>query len=65
MPELWHVGLIPLRISQWKTIDYGGRIASTPGELEQLLHPMAEAGVDLFDCSQRRFWEPAFASGGP
>jgi 2,4-dienoyl-CoA reductase-like NADH-dependent reductase (Old Yellow Enzyme family) len=51
---------IVMRISQWKTIDYGARIASTPAELEQLLAPMTEAGVDLFDCSQRRFWEPAF-----
>ena len=51
---------IAMRISQWKTIDYAARIASTPGELEQLLHPMVDAGVDLFDCSQRRFWEPVF-----
>jgi len=51
---------IVMRISQWKTLDYGARIAATPGELEQLLQPMVEAGVDLFDCSQRCFWEPAF-----
>ena len=51
---------IVMRISQWKTIDYAARIASTPGELEQMLRPMVEAGVDLFDCSQRRFWEPVF-----
>ena len=51
---------IVMRISQWKTVDYNARIAETPGELEGLLGPMAEAGVDLFDCSQRRFWEPAF-----
>jgi 2,4-dienoyl-CoA reductase-like NADH-dependent reductase (Old Yellow Enzyme family) len=36
-------------------------IAETPQELEQLLVPIAAAGVDLFDCSQRRFWEPSFA----
>ncbi len=51
---------IVMRISQWKTIDYGARIASTPVELEDLLAPMVDAGIDLFDCSQRRFWEPAF-----
>ena len=51
---------IVMRISQWKTINYGAQIAATPGELEKLLLPMVEAGVDLFDCSQRRFWEPAF-----
>ena len=50
-----------LRLSQWKTQDYDARIAETPRELEQILHPLAEAGVDLFDCSTRRFWEPEFA----
>jgi 2,4-dienoyl-CoA reductase-like NADH-dependent reductase (Old Yellow Enzyme family) len=48
------------RMSQWKMVDYNARIADTPQELEQLLAPAVEAGVDLFDCSQRRFWEPAF-----
>ncbi|TGD71073.1 12-oxophytodienoate reductase [Mangrovimicrobium sediminis] len=56
---------IVLRISQWKMVDYAARIADTPEELEQLLAPAVEAGVDMFDCSQRRFWEPAFAAGGP
>lgn len=51
---------VVMRISQWKTVDYDARIASSPVELEELLAPMSEAGVDLFDCSQRRFWEPAF-----
>jgi 2,4-dienoyl-CoA reductase-like NADH-dependent reductase (Old Yellow Enzyme family) len=51
---------IVMRISQWKTVDYAARIADSPAELEALLAPMAEAGVDLFDCSQRRFWEPCF-----
>lgn len=54
---------VVMRISQWKTVDYEARIANSPGELEDLLTPMAEAGVDLFDCSQRRFWEPAFDDG--
>lgn len=54
-----HLPLV-MRISQWKTIDYGATIASTPEELEQLLGPMVDAGVDMFDCSQRRFWEPVF-----
>lgn len=51
---------IVMRISQWKTVDYTARIASTPQELEDLLGPMVEAGIDLFDCSQRRFWDAAF-----
>ena len=30
--------------------------------MEQWLTPMADAGVDIFHCSQRRFWEPEFES---
>lgn len=52
---------ILFRTSQWKSHDYDARLADTAGELEALLAPIAAAGVDLFDCSQRRFWEPAFA----
>jgi 2,4-dienoyl-CoA reductase-like NADH-dependent reductase (Old Yellow Enzyme family) len=48
------------RTSFWKMIDYGARLADTPGELEELYAPLVDAGVDLFDCSQRRFWEPTF-----
>jgi len=55
---------IVLRISQWKLVDYGATVVSTPDELAQWLAPLAEAGVDAFHCSQRRFWEPAFA-GSP
>jgi 2,4-dienoyl-CoA reductase-like NADH-dependent reductase (Old Yellow Enzyme family) len=51
---------ILFRISNWKLIDYSARLAQTPRELEQLLAPHVDAGVDLFDCSQRRFWEPMF-----
>ncbi|MEZ5742328.1 MAG: 12-oxophytodienoate reductase [Sphingomonadaceae bacterium] len=52
-----------MRISQWKMVDFDARIAETPQEMEELLAPAVEAGVDLFDCSQRRFWEPAFDDG--
>jgi len=52
-----------LRISQWKMVEYTARMADTPQELEELLAPVVEAGVDLFDCSQRRFWEPCFDDG--
>lgn len=51
---------IILRISHWKMVDYNARLADTPQELAELLAPVVEAGVDLIDCSQRRFWEPAF-----
>lgn len=52
---------IIFRFSQWKLQDYAARLADTPEELASLLVPLAEAGVDLFHASQRRFWEPAFA----
>lgn len=51
---------IVLRFSQWKLQDYGARLADTPQQLERLLRPLADAGVDIFHASQRRFWEPEF-----
>jgi len=48
------------RISQWKPRDFNVRIAETPDELERFLNVLVEAGVDAFDLSQSRFWEPAF-----
>ncbi|HLK71393.1 MAG TPA: NADH:flavin oxidoreductase [Steroidobacteraceae bacterium] len=49
-----------LRFSQWKLGDYAARLAHSPEELEQFLRPLVAAGVDLFHCSQRRFWEAEF-----
>ncbi|WP_379969784.1 NADH:flavin oxidoreductase [Epilithonimonas sp. UC225_85] len=51
---------IIIRLSQWKQQDYKSRLATTPAEMEEWLLPMKEAGVDIFHCSQRRFWEPEF-----
>lgn len=51
---------ISFRFSQWKLGDYQAKIANTPEDLETLVVPLAEAGVDLFHCSTRRFWEPEF-----
>lgn len=51
---------LSLRLSQWKEEDYEARIARTPAEMEAWLIPLIDAGVDIFDCSQRRFWEPEF-----
>ncbi|QDK37578.1 NADH:flavin oxidoreductase [Bdellovibrio sp. NC01] len=50
-----------LRLSQWKPADYSFKLAQTPQEMESWLQPLATAGVDIFHCSQRRFWEPEFA----
>ena len=51
---------IVFRFSQWKQQDYAARLAQTPAELEALLSPLADAGVDIFHTSQRRFWQPEF-----
>ncbi|HVU21373.1 MAG TPA: NADH:flavin oxidoreductase [Rhizomicrobium sp.] len=55
---------ILLRFSQWKQQDFTARLAQTPGELERFLKPLADAGVDMFHCSTRRFWEPEFPEDG-
>jgi 2,4-dienoyl-CoA reductase-like NADH-dependent reductase (Old Yellow Enzyme family) len=52
---------ILFRFSQWKLTDYAARIAHSPEELEQILLPLVEAGVDIFHPSTRRFWQPAFS----
>jgi 2,4-dienoyl-CoA reductase-like NADH-dependent reductase (Old Yellow Enzyme family) len=52
---------IILRFSQWKQQDYSARLVQSPEELEAFLKPLSEAGVDIFHCSTRRFWEPEFA----
>ena len=49
-----------IRLSQWKQQDYAARLATSPAEMESWLAPLADAGVDIFHCSQRRFWEPEF-----
>lgn len=51
---------IIFRFSQWKQQDYDARLAETPEELEAFLKPLVEAGVDIFHCSTRRFWEKEF-----
>jgi 2,4-dienoyl-CoA reductase-like NADH-dependent reductase (Old Yellow Enzyme family) len=51
---------IILRFSQWKEGNYEARIVDTPTELEQLLAPIVEAGVDWLHPSTRRHWEPGF-----
>lgn len=51
---------IILRYSQWKQQDFSARLADTPKALEEFLTPLAQAGVDIFHCSQRRFWESEF-----
>ena len=51
---------IILRFSQWKQLDYQATLFASPAELGQFLVPLVDAGVDMFHCSTRRFWDPAF-----
>ena len=51
---------ILLRFSQWKLNDYDAKLATTPDELSRFLAPLVDAGVDVFHCSTRRFWQPEF-----
>jgi 2,4-dienoyl-CoA reductase-like NADH-dependent reductase (Old Yellow Enzyme family) len=51
---------IMFRFSQWKGFHYDAKVAANPGELATWLQPLADAGVDIFDASTRRFWLPEF-----
>lgn len=51
---------IIFRFSQWKIRPFTAKLAYTPDELAQFLSPLVDAGVDVFHCSTRRFWEPEF-----
>lgn len=51
---------IIFRFSQWKQQDYTARLVQTAEELGAFLKPLSDAGVDIFHCSTRRFWEPEF-----
>ena len=49
-----------IRLSQWKQQDFTARLAPTPETLAAFLEPLCDAGIDIFHCSTRRFWEPEF-----
>lgn len=51
---------ISLRISQWKQQDYSAKLSETPEGLKAILDPIAAAGVDIFHCSERRYWATEF-----
>ena len=50
---------IIFRFSQWKGTDYTASIADDPTQLQELLAPLADAGVDVFHPSTRRHYVPA------
>lgn len=55
---------IVFRFSQWKQQAFKARLATSPQELEEVLGPIAAAGVDVFDASQRYFNRAEF-EGSP
>ena len=42
---------ILFRLTQWKIGHDDARLARTPDELAEIILPLSEAGVDIFDCS--------------
>ena len=52
------------RIALTTSIPSRARLAQTPAELGPLLAALADAGVDIFHASTRRFWKPAFPDHG-
>jgi 2,4-dienoyl-CoA reductase-like NADH-dependent reductase (Old Yellow Enzyme family) len=56
------IGDLPMiiRISQWKSVDYNAKIATTPQEMERWVRVLIDAGVDAIHCSQRRILEAEF-----
>jgi 2,4-dienoyl-CoA reductase-like NADH-dependent reductase (Old Yellow Enzyme family) len=53
---------VTLRLSTWKQQDYSAKLAATPDEWSAIVGPLADAGVDAFHISQRRYWEGEFGS---
>lgn len=56
---------IIFRFSQWKANHYDAAIATTPAELEAVLAPLVDAGVDVLHPSTRRHYVPAFPDEDP
>ena len=53
------------RFSQWKGADYNASIAADPLELQEVLAPLVDAGVDVLHPSTRRHYLPAFPDADP
>ncbi|GAB7070721.1 oxidoreductase [Mycolicibacterium hodleri] len=56
---------IIFRFSQWKAADYDATIAADPTELQEVLAPLTDAGVDVFHPSTRRHYAAAFPDVDP
>jgi 2,4-dienoyl-CoA reductase-like NADH-dependent reductase (Old Yellow Enzyme family) len=51
-----------MRLSTWKQQDYTAKLVESPEDWQAVVQPMAEAGVDAFHVSQRRYWEGEFGT---
>ena len=56
---------IIFRFSQWKMNRYDAQLVGGAEELEQLLAPLIDAGVDILHPSTRRHFVPAFPDEDP
>jgi 2,4-dienoyl-CoA reductase-like NADH-dependent reductase (Old Yellow Enzyme family) len=52
--------LISFRFSQWKIRAFDAKLVETPEQLEQLIAPIGEAGVDVWHASNYNFDTPEF-----
>lgn len=52
------------RLSQWYPGHEDARLANTPEELEEIVRPLSEVGVDVFDCTSIHYGHPEF-EGSP
>jgi 2,4-dienoyl-CoA reductase-like NADH-dependent reductase (Old Yellow Enzyme family) len=50
--------VISYRFSQFKEVDYGACVASSPQDLQGMLTLLRSSGVDMFNVSSRRFRKP-------
>jgi 2,4-dienoyl-CoA reductase-like NADH-dependent reductase (Old Yellow Enzyme family) len=55
--------VISYRFSQFKEVDYGATVASSPDDLRGMLELLRGAGVDMFNVSSRRFYKPEWPDG--
>ncbi len=53
------------RFSQWKGTDYNATLVDDPMQLQELLAPLVDAGVDALHPSTRRHYVPAFPDADP
>ncbi|MDP6040584.1 MAG: 12-oxophytodienoate reductase, partial [Candidatus Latescibacteria bacterium] len=49
-----------IRFSQWRVAGYDDKQFDSPKEMESVLLPLKDAGIDIFHASTRRFWLPEF-----